>query len=57
MIKIFKSARRIDQADIAPLLFIDGPREDLKRRYRRTFKDAYKYNRKFLFLNVIGDSN
>src|SRR4051794_10515972 len=56
MVKMFKSARRIDQPDVAPLLFVNGPGEDLERRCGRTFEDAYEYDRKFLFLNVIGDS-
>jgi hypothetical protein len=57
MVKMFKSARRIEQPDVAPLLFVDGPGEDLERRCGRPFEDAYEYDRKFLFLNVIGDSD
>jgi len=57
MVKMYNTARRKTPSAGNPVLFVDGLGEDLERRCGRTFENAYEYDRKHLFLNVLGGSN
>ena len=57
MVKMYDTARKKEQLSANPLLFVDEPGESLERRCGRTFEDAYEYDRKHLFLNVLCDSD
>jgi hypothetical protein len=57
IVKIYNIIRKKEKLNITSFFFTDKFDEDLKRRYGRIFKNAYKYDQKRLFLNVFCDSD
>jgi hypothetical protein len=54
--RIFKRASEMPPEQKTPDILVPGPGEDVKRRSGRVFNDAYKNDRKYLFLQQMYDA-